>query len=432
MCSSFFYSGRILSMFRSFIIVTIFIMTAGIFVGHAQSFTLEEAVAHALKANPDLAAARCSIDEARGRLLQSGQLSNPELESELKPNVRGREFSVGIGFVQRFPLTNRLQLEKQVSEAELAAAQAEVKAAEWQVASMVRQLGIKLLSLEQSRALKNQQITNSKKIAQSAADLAKRAEGSETEAAQFELEAQQLAIDLLMIDSEKATLSGELRPWLGITTEREIEITGALPEISLPASAMLEVTQRDDFQAAQARIAAARQHVALARANQWDDATIGLAAEVERAEDAPDGLETDGFIGLKFSLPLPWWHKNEGKIKEAEATVQRTEKEADALAMKAQAEATAALAEMKAAARLVAQTTETLLPKAQEIEDKLNRFYQQAQPGATLADVLRAREKRLSLEQARLDALRTYHLARIRFTAAQGRSFIDTPSFLKK
>jgi hypothetical protein len=48
------------------------------------------------------------------------------------------------------------------------------------------------------------------------------------------------------------------------------------------------------------------------------------------------------------------------------------------------------------------------------------QFYKQAQPGTQLTDVLRSREKRLAIEQASLDALRTYHLARIRFNAALG------------
>src|SRR6187551_1490697 len=61
----------------------------------AAQFTLDSAVAYALAHNPDLAAARFSIGEARARLLGSGRLSNPELESDLRPNVRGREFSFG-------------------------------------------------------------------------------------------------------------------------------------------------------------------------------------------------------------------------------------------------------------------------------------------------------------------------------------------------
>ena len=160
--------------------------------------------------------------------------------------------------------------------------------------------------------------------------------------------------------------------------------------------------------------------MALSKANKWEDAGIGLSASVDRTEDAPDGLQTDGFIGIKFSLPLPFWNKNEGRIKEAEATVSRTELEAVAVAAQARAEASAARGEMKAALRIVQETNGKLLPKAREIEEKIAAFYKQAQPGTQLTDVLRSREKRLAMEQASLDALRTYHLARIRFNAAQG------------
>ncbi len=387
----------------------------------AETFTLDSAAAYALSHNPELTAARFSIEEARGRLLQSGRLSNPEVESTLKPNVRGREFAFGVGFTQRFPLTNRLRLEKAVTRNELVAAEAEVRAAEWRLSTAVKMVGVKLLSLQASRALKDRQIANSSELAKSATELAKRAEGSQAEAAQFELEAQQLSLDVLQIDAEQAALTGELRPLLGIAGDQDVGMVGNLPGVALPASAHVEVTGRADYQAAKARVDAAEQSAALAKANKWEDATAGLAAELDRAEDAPDGVQTDGFIGFRVSLPIPWWNKNEGKIKEAVATVQRSTKEAEAIALKARAEAVGALSEMKAAALILSQTTDVLLPKAKEIEDKLNGFYKQAQPGAQLADVLRAREKRLALEQARLDALRSYHIARIRYAGATGR-----------
>lgn len=405
-------------MFRTLFTLTFLGMAV---VGHAERFTLESAVPYALKHNPELAAARFSIEEARGRLLHSGRFTNPELESELRPNVRGREFSFGVGFVQKFPLTHRLRLEKAVSQAEVASAEAEVRAAELKLATAVRTVGVKLLSLQGSKSLKEKQISNSTEMAKSAVELAKRAEGSEAEAAQFELEAQQLSLDVLQIDSDKASFTGELRPLLGVGAEEEIEITGTLPEVALPKSAAVDVAQRADYQAAQARVDAAKQGVDLAKANKWEDASIGLFAEVDRAEDAPDGLQTDGMIGIKFSLPLPWWNKNEGKIKEAEAAVQRTQKEAETVALKVRTEAVAALSEMNAAARILSQTTNTLLPKAVQIEEKISTFYKQSQPGVLLTDVLRSREKRLAIEQAKLDALRSYHLARIRYNAAMGR-----------
>lgn len=389
--------------------------------GHAERFTLESAVPYALKHNPELAAARFSIEEARGRLLHSGRLTNPELESELRPNVRGREFSFGVGFVQKFPLTNRLRLEKAVSQAELVTAEAEVRAAELKLATAIRTVGVKLLSLQGSKALKERQIANSKELAASSAKIAAQAEGSGLEASQFELEAQQLSLDLLQLDSDHAGLAGEVRPLLGLPAAEAVEFTGGLPEVALPGSASPDMATRADYQAAQARIEAARQGISLAKANKWADASIGVGAELDRAEDAPDGLQNEGIVGIRFSLPLPFWNKNEGKVKEAQASAARAEKEAEALVAQVRAEAVAALAEMKAARRIANETTNSLLPKAREIEEKIASFYKQAQPGTQLSDVLRSREKRLALEQAKLDALRSYHLARIRFNAAMGR-----------
>jgi len=387
----------------------------------AARFTIDSAVTYAMAHNPDLAAARFSIEEARARLLGSGRLSNPELESELRPNVRGREFSFGTGFVQRFPITNRLRLEKALSQAEVATAEAEVMAAKVKLGSALRSVVVKILSLEASQALKEKQIANSRELAATAAKIAASAEGSGLEATQFELEASQLSLDLLTLESERATLTGEARPLLGVPVSETVEFTGSLPDASLPSTASPNVSARADYLAAQARIDAARQGIALAKVNQWADAGVGISAEVDRAEDAPDGLQTDGIIGLKFSLPLPFWNKNEGKIQEAQAATARAEKEAEALAANVRAEAMAAFGEMKAARRILDETATVLLPKARSLEEKIAAFYQQSQPGILLTDVLRSREKRLAIEQANLDALRAFHLARIRYQAAMGR-----------
>src|SRR4026208_58916 len=86
--------------------------------------TLESAPDYALRHNLTLAAARLRIDEARGRLSQAGRFSNPEVELELNRNIRAPEGAVGVTLMQKFPLTARLRLEKAVTRAELAAAEA--------------------------------------------------------------------------------------------------------------------------------------------------------------------------------------------------------------------------------------------------------------------------------------------------------------------
>ena len=81
--------------------------------------------------NPDLAAARLRIQEALGRMNQSGRLANPELETSIEHNPQFREGKIEVGFSQRFPVTGKLALEKEISLLELKASEAEVREA-WQ------------------------------------------------------------------------------------------------------------------------------------------------------------------------------------------------------------------------------------------------------------------------------------------------------------
>ena len=83
---------------------------------HAVTLSLERVPYYVLAHNKALAAARLRIDEARGRLRQSGRLNNPELELEFTRHTVGPEGSLGIALMQRFPLTARLRHEKAARE----------------------------------------------------------------------------------------------------------------------------------------------------------------------------------------------------------------------------------------------------------------------------------------------------------------------------
>jgi len=385
----------------------------------AATFTVESAVSHAIKNNPDLAAARYTIEEARGRVIQSGRLSNPELESELKPNVRGRgEYSFSVGFTQRFPLTKRLWFERAISQAELRVAEAEVLNGGRLLSVDVRSAAIRLIALRRQKELKEIQRKNSTDLAAAAKGMAKQGLGSELDVTQLELEARQLSLELLQADGEIATITGTLRPLLGLKPTEPLSIIGDL-QAPQPVKTGASPPQRADYRAALEKESAARTSIDLAKAGKWEDAGFGLSADIERAEDAPEGKETDGFIGFKFSLPLPFWNKNEGKVHEATAAANRASKERQALGLKIRSEAEAARAEMEAAARIVSESSGPGLSKALEFETSVRKAKDEAK--ATFTDVLRAREKRLAFEAAHMTALRDYHLARVRLMAAQGR-----------
>ncbi|MDB6133971.1 MAG: hypothetical protein JWM59_2214 [Verrucomicrobiales bacterium] len=407
------------SMLRIFLTA---LLLGGAGVLQAANLTVEAAVTQAVSRNPGLLAARWSVVEANGRLLQAGRPANPEIETELKPNVRGREFTFSAGFMQRFPLTNRLRLEKAVSRAEVDVAAAEVREAERQLAAQVRTVAVNVLAVRAAQELKKAQTAQNADMVKAAAKAAAAAEGSSLDAAQLELELHQGAIGLQQLEGEKAVLTAGLRPLLGMAPNEPLEIAGSLPPPAGGGEAGNgpNPQNRPDYQAAQARGEAARQNLELERKSRWQDPAFGVSAELERAEDAPEGLRTEGFVGFKFSLPLPFWNKNEGRIEAAQAASARADLEAAALASTIRAEAATARAEMTAAARIYDQAANTLLPRARDLEVKLLELYQKAGPGADLATVMRARERRMGLEMARLNALRDYHLAKARLRSSLG------------
>lgn len=368
--------------------------------------------------NPDLAAARLRIQEAVGRMNQSGRLSNPDLDTSFEHNSRFREGKFEIGFSQRFPVTGRLQLEKDVSLTELKASEAEVREVERQIIAKSREAVVKVLATRQRRELLREQVGISKQFADFLSEIAAKGEGSALDAGQAKLEATSLSTEIRQLDASEAALVGELKPLLGMRPGESLSVSGSLPNPSI-SSVAADPAKRPDFQAAKLNAQAAAQGVALEQARRYDDVEGGLFAAAERTEDAPEGYENEAIIGLRFKVALPFWNKNEGAIQEAEAKKERMEKEAIALGRGIRLEAEAARAEMAEWTRLIGEIDSTLLPLADEQSKLAEDAYRNGQ--GEIQSVLRSREKRLQLSAAKLDALREFHLARVRHEAALGK-----------
>jgi cobalt-zinc-cadmium efflux system outer membrane protein len=367
--------------------------------------------------NPDLAAARLRIQEALGRMNQSGRLANPELETSLEHNPRFREGRFEIGFSQRFPVTGRLQLEKDVSLTGVKASEAEVREVERLLTGRAREAVVKILATRQRRELLREQSRVSGGFAEFLSEIAAKGEGSPLDAGQAKLEAASLAMEMRQLDAGESALVGELKPLLGMRPGEALSVGGNLPEATLPGTAA-DPARRPDFQAAKLDAFAAKQGVALEQARRYDDVEGGIFAGAERMEDAPNGYDNEAIVGLRFKIALPFWNKNEGAIQEAGAKQQRKEMEAVALGRNIRLEAEAARTEMLEWAKMIAEINDTLLPLADEQATLAETTFRNGQ--GEIQSVLRSREKRLQLAAARLDALREFHLARVRHETALG------------
>ena len=367
--------------------------------------------------NPDLAAARLRIDEAVGRMKQAGRLSNPELETSFEHNSRFREGKVELGLSQRFPVTDRLRLEKGISVTRLKAAEAEVREVERQLIASGKTSVIEVLAIRQHRTLLKTRMELAAEFSEKLSAAANKGEASALDAASARLEAASLSASLRQLDASEAAAVGELKPLLGMQPGDSISVGGTLSPPSIPATGV-NPTLRPDFQAAILEVDAARQGVDLEQARRYEDVEAGVFAAAERMEDAPNGYENEAIIGLGFRIPLPLWNKNEGAIEEARATHERRRLEASALARNIRLEAESDRAQMIAWAKLVRELDETLLPLAEEQSKSADDAFAQAQ--TDIQTVFRSREKGLELAAARLDALRQFHLARVRHEAASG------------
>lgn len=379
----------------------------------AAPLTPDGAAAYALKHNPSLAAARLGIDEARGRLQQSGRLSNPELELEFNKNTRSRESSASVALMQRFPLTGRLRYEKAVSRAQLAAAESEVRDAERKLSAEARTLAVKLIALKEQQTLRSTQLGNIHELSEFLRKLAASGEGSSADAIQVELEARQIEIENLQLTAEQMSLLGELRALLG-ASESPVLITKLPPPSGYRKST--DTTQRPDVLAAQSRLQAAQWSIREQQARRLEDVGAGISYSNERTLDDPNPIQTEQTIGLRFSLPLPLWNNNSGRIREATAAAARAEKELSAARLSAESEVIAAKNAMDVYSKILRKLDSEVLPQANQLEAQLQASYSNGQ--TPLVEVLRARSRRLELQRQQLDALRDYHLASIRCSSA--------------
>jgi len=216
--------------------------------------------------NPDLAAARLRIDEARARVKQSGLLSNPQLSTSFEQDPTFGELGGGIGFSQAFPVTDRLRLEKEVTQVQVAVAEAEVADVERRLTGQAQRAAVQLLALQQQMDLRVQQLKVARELADYTDGVASKGEGSPLDAAQAKLEANQFEVDIRQLDIRSQQLNGALKPLIGLSPSDSLSLAGSLSDVSMPPMEKPDLMQRKDYEAARLSVVAASRAIQLEKA----------------------------------------------------------------------------------------------------------------------------------------------------------------------
>lgn len=316
----------------------------------ADRLTPEAAATTALVDNLELAAARFAIAQAQGRLQQAGLWPNPDWEMS-----RSRETSLDLngesrfstGFRQRFPITGRLEKARVVARVDVAMAMAEVRNQERLLLGEVLARSRDLIALlEQLKT--NEDIQNAiRRLIEVSEKRLKVAEVSVADVNLAKLELQKILLARSGLLNQQEITTVELNRLLGRAPQSPLEISGAVGtnlDLTLFAPTTQQaVANRPDHQLAALAVNRADAEIKLARAQKWEDWTVGFDYSRDRSVfEAPIGTKVDNFIGLSISIPLPFWNKNQGRISEAQATEQRARAELSALELRIMAEAQSA------------------------------------------------------------------------------------------
>jgi len=405
--------------YKIYIAVALLLLGPRLHAADSRTVTLQSVPEVVRSSNPQLAAARFRIAEAKGRLKGAGRLANPSLEIGAKHDARVRERGFEVAFSQAFPVTDRLQREKDVSAAEVRVAEAEVDEVARLLIAQARVAVVEVLAARELKVMRKKESDLADELANFIEDIAAKGEGSILDAGQARLSSVQHSLEIRQLGVREKMAMGQLRSLIGLGSNSSIEVRGTLPVPYVPKSERVEAEKRPDYRAAVLSSEVAEREVELEKSKRKEDIEATVFVESERAEDAPDGLERDGMIGFRISIPLPFWNKNEGAIEEKSAKKERTKKEAEALAVGIQNEVTTARELMNAHAQVISEIDRDLLPLAQQQVELSEKIYREGQ--GDLQAVLRARDQQIELQTARLDALREFHLASAAYEAAAGK-----------
>lgn len=372
----------------------------------AEPLTVDNAIAHALAHNRDLAAASLGAETARGRVDQAGLRANPVLDAGLQSdlltgNDGGRKLDLGVS--QALPLGNRLKEAQAVAQVDVTVAGANLANRRRQIAGAVTAGYVEIFALDRQVALRDGLLSVGARLLDLAGKRARLGEVSAVEVTAASLEQARLRQEKSTLLAERAARIQALKPLLGLVAADDLEVAGDLEQLALaldqgPAENQ-SAWQRPDRRAAELAIERLEAEQRVARVEVRGDLTVGAGYEYERSP----GGGADHLLGVKFSVPLPVRNQNQGRLRELRAEHTRAERELAALDLTITAEVTAARQRVAQFRQILADYRRDVSPLAAAAEKELADAYAQGQVGMFL--LIQSQQQRLALQAGEIDAL---------------------------
>ena len=389
---------------------------------HLHDLSRDRAVSIALSNNKPLAAARASIAVAQARLSKTGLRANPEVllaySTDWMFNNEG-ESNLKLGFAQKFPITNRLRLMKDIAGIEIEVAKQEIRNQERMLASEVESAFMRIAYIEAQAELRKDLISLNREFADFIDSRIKSAEASSMDANRLKMELYVIEQELHEFEHQHDEYTTELRRLLGadagtvLVIAHDLKWSATPPE--LPTFHESSVLQHPDYQLKELLYQIARTRSSLALANRREDISVALSFEDEHSVDEPIGIGNDRFLGLSVSIPIPVGNRNQAAIQESLAYMNQTSLELKAVSHQIRLTAESHRQHALSFYRESKHYLENVTPLVEQNLEEMNAAY--AEGLISLAELFQSQEQRLKIQSTHLSMIHDFEQALVDWRA---------------
>lgn len=367
-----------------------------------EELTLEQALELAESRQPELAEARALVEAAAGRAQQAGAFPNPDaiVGAQQLPldGPNQREYVAGVG--QTIPLGGRFSKARQ---AELLDREVRARGLDLKRRELRKQVQSAFATaLYQDRAL--QAVSQLDGFAASTlAQAQARLEAGEAlpeEVARAEMDRARTRASLARSTALREQSLAALTTTIGDPNVAVISLAGSLEEaFELPSleSLAADLSAHPAAALAEVDVQAKNARVDLARAERIPD--VKVEALYHRLEGTRQNT-----VDLGLSIPLPLFHRNEGRVREARAEARAAEARAKATQNELNLRMREAYTHLTAALETSQTLRNEILPRADRVRRAAEARYEAGD--ISLVEVLPVRRDWTSLQMDYLESLR--------------------------
>ena len=388
--------------------------TARAQVNQEGGLSLSEAIAEALKNNPEIQAAKSKVESARARAGQSTYLEDPEVNLEawgvpLNQPVKFRASNpIILGLRQKFPFFGKLGLKGEIAAEDVKMAAEGLRAKQVEIVANVKSAYADYFMASKSIEIQKELLELVRQASLTADNLYRVGKAPQQDVIKALLEQTDALNKLTLAERDRITAQAKLNTLLSRSPSSPVRQPSELPltplSLQFPDLERLVFEQRPEVRALESDINKSEKSLELARKNQkFPDFMLGLQYWV-----APDQSPKQMYSPMvTLTIPFSPWTKgrHDYEIEEALAERQMAKANLDAMRNMALSEVKETFAKVEAARKSISFYQDGLLPQAQQSYGAAVAAYQTGQVNfMTLLDAQRTiRDTRMGYYKALVD-----------------------------